>query len=168
MDFTADNGERLLKSWDYAKTKGMIFTKGEYNLTVTDKRVISTARTKLGDARTDIKLSTIEGVSTTYKTGSLVAAIITLILGIVLSVVFAIVFLPMIAVGLLLVLIGILCIMFAGTSVSVVLYVKSHSESFLAANSITRSKRAKKVRVKVDRVAAAEIANQLATYILCR
>lgn len=44
MDATLGSNERLIKSWNYAKTKGGL--KAEANLTVTDRRVISSVATK--------------------------------------------------------------------------------------------------------------------------
>ena len=62
MDATLGSNERLIKSWNYAKTKGGL--KAEANLTVTDRRVISSVATKRSIVRDEIPVSAITGVST--------------------------------------------------------------------------------------------------------
>lgn len=71
MDLKLSQGEQVVKSWDYAKTKGTFFTKGRYNLTVTNKKIVSSYETKKSVKREDINLSEISGISAEYsKSGS--------------------------------------------------------------------------------------------------
>lgn len=163
-----DTGETILRSWDYAQTKGAIFTKGTYNLTVTDKRVIQTSDTKRGTSTTSVKLSEVGGVSTTLNKGSILAGIVMLILGVVLTIVFAIAFLPMIFFGILLIVLGIIVCVCAKTSITVSLYLSSLPQTFISANNIRFRKRMKVLRVKVDRSVAEEISSQLAALILLK
>ena len=86
MDISKAESEQVYKSWDYAKTKGLIFTKGLYNLTVTDKKVITVTKTKLNTTRTEIMKNEISGVSVSNGKGSLLPAIFLLLRGLIVTI----------------------------------------------------------------------------------
>lgn len=67
MDLVLSSGETIVKSWDYGKAKGRIRTKGVYNLTVTNKKIISSFENKKETYREDFDLNEINGVSVSYK-----------------------------------------------------------------------------------------------------
>lgn len=167
MDISKAESEQVYKSWDYAKTKGLIFTKGLYNLTVTDKKVITVTKTKLNTTRTEIMKNEISGVSVSNGKGSLLPAIFLLLRGLIVTIC-SVMFIPLLAIGLPLMILGIIAIICRRASISVTLYIKSHAEEFLSANSIKSRRRAKRLRVKIDRNAADEIANELSSYLLTR
>lgn len=168
MDTNLGVGEQLVKSWDYAISKGRFFKNGEYNLKLTDKRIISTSTTKRGYSRTDIKTDSVSGVSLSTEHGSIVAGIICIVLGIIL-VVAAILTIPYLAIaGAVLILGGVIKIMLAGNSLSLNLYVESYSMPFITANGIKRRKHMRTVRVKVNRGVAEDIVTNFANYLLLK
>lgn len=67
MNLALSNGETVLKSWDYGKLKGMIFTKGVYSLTVTNKKLISSYEAKNESYREDYDLSAVNGIGVSFK-----------------------------------------------------------------------------------------------------
>lgn len=67
MDLALTNGEKILKSWDYGKLKGFILTKGTYNLTVTNKKIIASYEGRKECNREDFALSEVNGVAVSYK-----------------------------------------------------------------------------------------------------
>ncbi len=58
--------EKVLHSWDYAQGKGILLTKSRYNLTVTNKRIISTVEEKNSFDVLTINISEIKGVNAYY------------------------------------------------------------------------------------------------------
>ena len=67
MDLALLKGEKVMKSWDYGKLKGWFLTKGTYNLTVTNKKIISTYETKQECFREDFDLNDVNGVAVSFK-----------------------------------------------------------------------------------------------------
>lgn len=66
MNIPLMSDERIIKSWDYAKQKGLIFTKGQNNLTVTNKRIIAVEETKHSYIKEDIPIENIREISAKY------------------------------------------------------------------------------------------------------
>lgn len=67
MNLALSNGEAIVKSWNYGKLKGWFLTKGSFNLTVTNKKIISTYECKNEISRTDYDLNSIKGVLVAYE-----------------------------------------------------------------------------------------------------
>ncbi|MDE6356443.1 MAG: hypothetical protein K2L67_04280 [Clostridia bacterium] len=149
MEVTLGAGERLIKSWNYAKTKGGL--KSEANLTVTDKRVISSAATKRSVVRDEIPVSAITGVSTSYCSNF---SLLYVILGVICCL--TVILLPL---GLNFIRKG------TGTSLSVYFDVSLPGNPFISTSSIKKRRKAKRVKVKVDRACAKQIAEELSTVI---
>ena len=67
MNIVLADGEKIVKSWDYGKAKGLIFTRGQYNLTLTNQKLISIYEGKKEAVREDYDLNEIKGISVSYK-----------------------------------------------------------------------------------------------------
>lgn len=67
MNLALSNGEQLVKSWEYGKYKGLIFTKGTCTLAVTNKRIIVVMEGKKETTRDDYDLKNIKSVSAGFK-----------------------------------------------------------------------------------------------------
>ena len=66
MEIVLNNGEQIVKSWYYGKAKGLIFTRGKYNLTLTNKKIICMFENKKESSRQDFDINEIKGVSASY------------------------------------------------------------------------------------------------------
>lgn len=60
-------GERSLKSWDYAQKKWLFFKRGTYNLTLTNRRLITSSTSKNSVEHDYVELSAIKGISASYS-----------------------------------------------------------------------------------------------------
>ena len=80
--------EQVLKSWDYAKA-GHTFDKDkqECNLTVTNKRIISTKESTYSLDREEIPLKEVHGIEGTYRRNTSIWTKIKLFFGIILCIV---------------------------------------------------------------------------------
>lgn len=67
MNIVLADGEKTVKSWDYGKAKGLIFTRGKYNLTLTNQKLISIYESKKETEREDYDLNGVKGISVSYK-----------------------------------------------------------------------------------------------------
>ena len=150
MNLSLGSNEAVVKSWDYAKTKGIIFTKGTSNLTVTNKRVIATTESKRGISRDEVSISEISGISANYYSNF---SILLVLLGILFFC--TIILIPL---GSLLFDLG------TGTSLTVVVDGYPMTDAIIASSSIKR-KRKKRFKLKVNKSAAKEICEQLSTII---
>lgn len=149
MDATLGSNERLIKSWNYAKTKGGL--KAEANLTVTDRRVISSVATKRSIVRDEIPVSAITGVSTSYCSNF---SLLYILMGVIFCI--TIILFP---IGLNFIRKG------TGTSLSVYFDVSLPANPFISTTSIRKRRKTKKATVKVDRASAKQIAEELSTII---
>lgn len=88
MQLKFGKDEVVLKSWDYAKA-GHTFDKNkkECNLTVTNKRIISTKENKFSLEREEIPLHEVHGIEGKYKRNDSLGAKIRKWIGIVLCIV---------------------------------------------------------------------------------
>lgn len=66
MEIKLIDGEKVINSWDYAKGKGILLTKSRYNLTVTNKRIISIVEEKNNFDVVSVNVSEIKGVTSYY------------------------------------------------------------------------------------------------------
>ena len=151
MNVALGTGEKVIKSWDYAKAKGILFTKGTGNLTVTDRRVISATETKKSLTRDEMPLSAITGISTGYYSNF---SILFVLLGVLLCLT-----LVLIPLGIILIQKG------TGTTLCVILDGNIPNDPIIATTSIRRRRKAKRLRIKVNKSCAKEIAEQLSTII---
>lgn len=149
MNATLTNDERIVKSWEYAKVKGLILTKGTSNLTVTNKRLIVTTQTKRSLSRDDMPIENITSISANYYSNFSLPLVL---LGVLLCI--TIVLLP---IGVNLIRLG------TGTSLIVVVG-NMPSEPVITTTSIRRLKR-RRFKAKVNRALAQEICEQLSTII---
>ncbi len=142
--------EKIIKEWEYAKSKKMI-GRTRYTLTLTDKRLISVAASKKATVRNDIALDSITGVGTTagYNRRMKIAGIVLCCLVITL-------------------LIGVILIVVASKkrTLGVTIYGAFH-ENNIGGNGAAGIKN-QKIRVKVNATAADEIASSLGVLILAR
>lgn len=67
MNLALSNGETIVKSWNYGKLKGWFLTKGNFTLTVTNKKLVSTYECKNEVTRTDYDLNSIKGLCVAYE-----------------------------------------------------------------------------------------------------
>ena len=67
MNIVLADGEKTVKSWDYGKAKGLFLTRGQYNLTLTNQKLISVYEGKKEAVREDYDLKGIKGISVSYK-----------------------------------------------------------------------------------------------------
>ena len=72
--------EQVLKKWEYATSK-VKAVETKYSLTVTNKRIISQSKSKRKNAREEIPLSEIKGISVSHETVSKFWAIVLMVLG---------------------------------------------------------------------------------------
>ncbi len=93
MSLMLCSDERILKSWTFASDETTVGNK-TYNLTVTNKRIISTNSSPQSISRTELPLSSVKGITGSYsknseeranpKRGLIVLGIVLLLAGIIL------------------------------------------------------------------------------------
>ncbi|MBR7110444.1 MAG: hypothetical protein IKC83_01075 [Clostridia bacterium] len=83
MDIRLCNDEQVVKSWDYA-TEGGLFKKSVANVTVTNKRVISTVEGKKKINRAEIPVESVKRLSVTSTIQASLLSILFLVIGLVL------------------------------------------------------------------------------------
>lgn len=147
---TLGNNESVVKSWEYAKTKGLIFKKGTSSLTVTNKRVINITESKKAIVRDEVSVNEITGISASYSSNF---SLLFILLGVLFCC--TIIFIP---IGTRLIDLG------TGTSLTVVMDGYPMNDAMISTSSIRR-RRKKHVRLKVYKNAAKEICEQLSTII---
>lgn len=150
MNLSLGSNESIIKSWEYAKLKGLIFTKGTSNLTVTNKRVIAINESKRGLSRDEIAIDEISGISTNYYNNF---SLLLVLLGVIFCLT-----LILIPIGLTLIQLG------TGTSLTVIMDGYPINDPIISSSSIRRI-RTKRFKLKVNKSVAKEIAEQLSTLI---
>ena len=169
------NGERLVRSWDYATStvkKGLSKTTTSQTLTVTNKRLISESRSERKVNRSEVPLDEVKRIDLAREVGSNVLAIVLFVLA-------GLLFVLGIAVGdgeiggmipffigtVLFVIIGLLSL--GKGSLAVVVYSKDkYCIAMLAGASALKARaKAGKMKIKVNNVVAAEIVDQLGALI---
>ena len=156
--------EKVVSSWNYAFAKrgnSLFGSTDEYNLTVTNKRIIYGKEVKNGFDRTEIMLDSVKGVNIEYRSSNLLAYVLiafglaSLIIGFLLfaSRVFGSQSTYAILIA---VLIGIILILqairFMGQRVEVKLYLTCVKQPFAAVNkgSGTKMKQITKIKIRKD------------------
>ncbi|MBR2385124.1 MAG: hypothetical protein IKA99_05925 [Clostridia bacterium] len=167
------NGEKLVRSWDYATStvkKGLSKTTTSQTLTVTNKRLISEARSERKVSRNEIPLDEIKRIELSREVGSNIASIIFFILAGLMFVLGIVVndgesLVPFLIGAVLFVVIGILLL--GKGSLSVIVYSKDkYCVALLAGASALRARaKAGKMKIKVNTVVAAEIVDQLGAFV---
>lgn len=168
------SNEKMLKSWTYATSsvkKGFSRKTTDHTLTVTSKRIIQTSHSSRKVSKTEIPLSDVKKLALTHEVGSNVGAIILIILGVLAAILGVVVedgdyLIPLVPIGVLFVIIGILKL--NKGSLTVLIYTKqSYTLSIGAAvgNLIRRGARGGKLKVRVNNVIATEIIESLGAYV---
>ncbi len=156
MELKCGKNETLLKSWTYAKEK-QGWEHKEYNLTVTDKRIISSAESSKCMDRREIYLDDVKTLEYNFAKKGAFGAMLMLILGIITSIMVIGIFLIIRAVHIL-------------KEKSFTLTITTQGEESdginLGASSMLRSKKHGKLKVKVNKDAAIEIMNELGAIVL--
>ena len=167
------NGERLVRSWDYATStvkSGLAKTTTSQTLTVTNKRLISESRSERKVNRSEVPLDEVKRIDLAREVGSNALAIVLFVLAALAVILGAVVadgelLVPFIIVALVLVFIGILSL--GKGSLAVVVYSKDkYCVAMLAGASALKARaKAGKMKIKVNNVVAAEIVDQLGALI---
>ncbi len=156
MELICGKNEAIIKSWDYALEKKGLERK-TFNLTATDKRLISTAESSKSCSRSEVYLSDIKSLDYKFKRNGSFLAILMLIFGILTSIlVFGILYIVL-AVRIL-------------RAKQFVLVVNTYGQESLglAVGASAKLKREKhgRIRVIVNKNVAKEIINELGALIL--
>lgn len=163
-----DDGEQVLKSWDYAKQKKLIGFKRSYSLTLTNKRLIQTETLKHGVKRKDFLVENIRGVEVSNDS---VLNILLVMLGIIFlggAIGMMVGLVVGIAIGIVLIIAAILMFIFSlsKSSISVAVYTETVPTAIAGAVATGFKGRGKAVKLKVNREASEDIASTLAKHIL--
>ena len=167
MELKCAQNETIIKSWDYANTK-----QGQehkvYNLTVTNKRLVSSAHSATSMQKREIYLDDVKNLECTYARNSMVGAIILFILaGIALIVAVAVKILPLLILTAIFVIIGIILLSQRSFTLSIACYGGESEGLSLGASSLSKIKKnSAKLKVQVNKEAAQEIIAELGAIIL--
>lgn len=165
--------EEVIKEWSYAtaRAKGV---HTDYKLTVTNKRLVSSARSSLSYSQQEIPLNTIKSISGSHEKKSPVGAILLMILGIVAIVVGFVVgegkmaiTLPVALVGVILVIIGI--VLLKQGAFTLVVTTAGTESSGIAVGAVKwfgKGKKHGRVKIKVDNKVADEIIETLGAIVI--
>lgn len=170
MSLQATQGENIIKSWDYAKEK-KLFGAREYNLTLTDRRLIASEKTSHGVTRNEYDVQSITGVETSCdKKRSYILSAIFILAGIVvliISLTGGSIDMQMLLIGVVPILLGI-SIFFLSfkMKLSVYIYGIIGCTSVVSTGSSLRFRKVKVGKIKVDRQTGEEIASTLGSYLL--
>jgi len=170
------DGESVVKEWHYAKSieKKLIGeVKTKYSLTVTNKRIISTAASIFGISQSEVYLKDVSSVYSRTRLPSKILPIILLILGaavIVAAIVAANVtqnpFLYiLIALGVIFIIIGVVLLLRTGFEL-VIITDKLFGTSILAGASNLKRRKGAAIKVRVNRKVAFEIQDTIGAVIL--
>ena len=167
MELKCAQNETILKSWDYATTK-----QGQehkvYNLTVTNKRLVSSAHSTTSMQKREIYLDDVKNLECTYARNSMVGAIILFILaGIALIAAVAVKIWPLLILTAIFVIIGIILLSQRSFTLSIACYGGESEGLELGASSLSKIKKnSAKLKVQVNKEAAQEIIAELGAIIL--
>lgn len=167
MELKCAQNETILKSWDYANTK-----QGQehkvYNLTVTNKRLVSSAQSATSMEKREIYLDDVKNIECTYARNSMIGAIILFVLaGIALIVAVAVKIWALLILTAILVLIGVGLLSQRSFTLSIACYGGESEGIELGASSLSKIKKnAARLKVQVNKVAAEEIIAELGAIIL--
>ena len=156
MDLICGKNETIIKSWDYALGKRGSERKN-YNLTATDKRIISSNESKTSFERTEIYLSDIKSLNYSFEKNGILKAILLLILGIITAVALIGIFLIVAAVKLL-----------RAKSFALTITTYGHEIEGISfgVSSLGRRKKRGKIKIFVHKKVAMEIINELGAIVL--
>ena len=156
MKLICGKNESVIKSWDYALEKRR-FERTTHNLTVTDKRIVSSSESKTSFERREIYLSDVKTLDYKFQRNGMFKAILMLILGILTAIVVVGIFLILAAVK----------ILKAKSFALTIITSGCESEGLsLGASSMLKKKSSGKIKVVVNKNAAMEIMNELGSIIL--
>ena len=165
------NGEKLIKQWDYAKSKKKV----KHSLMVTNKRIIQESRSKKRVDRTEMPIEDAKRITIAHERGFATLKLILTILGVLLLGVglflgiedgFSdfVLLLPAIA-GLVSFIIGI-CLHKKG-GLCIHIYAKQYYEIGLSTVVGKSLKAPAKLKFKVNNAVAKEIVDQLGAIVFC-
>ena len=178
MSITLGKNEKVIKSWDYA-TAAQGRENCDYNLTVTDKRLIHTTASRNGVKRKEIPVTAVVSIDSEYaKKRAWVLSVLVILLGVfgaaagllapverVTAVTVCIASLGVIAAG--------IAILIAGVRVRFSLVVSYATgitaEAAFSADTMRKSRRrrnSRKLRIAVDVSAAEEITDVIGALLL--
>ena len=162
MELKLAKNESLIKSWEYAQTK-QGFEKKSYELTVTDKRIISSSESSKGVDRREIYLDDVKTLEYSFAKKGLFKAILFFILGAITAIAVVGIFLIIKAIGIL-----------KEKSFELTMTTEGFESDGLeiGASSMKKIfsflKKKSKLKVKVNKDAALEIINELGAIIVER
>lgn len=172
MDINLANQEKIVKSWDYATTKAKS-GRSQSNLTITDKRIISTTKGQNINNRVEINVAEVKSFSARFAQpkAPLLALIIMLALGIASLVVGINKELTyFIAIGAALIVCGIIAFVFTigKCNFTMQIFTKGHNDIGLSltASRFFKIKRSRKIRIRVDKSCVNDIINTLGAVIV--
>ena len=156
MELICGKNESIIKSWDYALEKKGSERK-TFNLTATDKRIISSAESKTSFERREIYLADVKSLSFNFERNGMFKAILLLILGIITAVALVGIFLIVAAVNIL---------RAKSFALTIVTYGEESEGISLGASALTKKKSKGKLKVIVHKKDAMEIMNELGAIVL--
>lgn len=167
MELKCAQNETIIKSWDYANTKQGPEHK-VYNLTVTNKRLVSTAQSATSMEKREIYLDDVKNLECTYARNSMFGAIVLFVLAaLVLIATIAAKIWPLLILSVIFVLIGVALLSQRSFTLSIACYGGESDGIELGASSLSKIKKgAGKLKVKVNKEAAEEIVSDLGAIIL--
>lgn len=155
MDIKYASNEQLVKTWDYASSKEGS-DRRDYNISVTNKRIIYTAEGNKGIDRREMYLSDVKTLEYGFAKSAGIGTILLLIFGIITAIVVVGIFMIIKAVHLL-------------REKTFTLEITANgfeSEGIsVGASSLLTSKKHKKLKVKVYKEAAMELINELGAIV---
>ena len=160
MELKLAKNETLVKSWEYAQTK-QGFEKKSHELTVTDKRIITSSESSKGVDRREIYLDDVKTLEYSFAKQGLFKAILLLILGVFTSIIVAGIFFIIKAISIL-----------KEKSFELTMTTEGFESDGLeiGASSMKKIfgflKKKSKLKVKVNKDAALEIINELGAIIV--
>ena len=156
MELICGKNESIVKSWDYALEKRGLDRKN-FNLSVTNKRIISSAESSTSYERGEIYLSDVKSLGFKFERNGLLKAILLLILGILTTIM---------VVGVFFIISAIKILKAKSFALTILTYGADSESLSLGTSSMLTKKSRGKLKVVVNKNAAMEIMNELGTIIL--
>ncbi len=176
---TLANGEQVIKDWNYATQKGSA-GKVTKTLTVTNKRIVHEVHSHIARVHDEIPLDSVKSISMTSVRKTSIGAIFAIILGVILaiaSIVFSgsleenasstIILVGGIVLGIILVVLGILGLGHGAFTLEITTKGIEGTSLYIGSSSIIpKSRKQKKVKIKVDLKVVDDIMDTLGAILL--
>ena len=173
---TLANGEQIIKDWEYATQKGST-GKLKKSLIVTNKRIVHEMHSHIARSHQEIPLNSVKSISMSSVRKTPIGAILAIILGIIIAIVglvmgggengTSVIMLSSLILGAILIVIGILGLGHGAFTLEITTSGLEGSSLYIGtSNIVTKRKKQKKVKIKIDLKVVDDIMDTLGAILL--